>query len=265
MHIINFTVAIIISIADLVLLWRRTHKKIVELGNIYDHPEWKDNKVVTDLLRSHEVAIFTTITMIFQAVGFMGLYGLSKIQGKLSEVISTGIHIPFALIFTGLLIKGVSSLFVKDFEIDQKNVILICSLALCCSLAILDWKLFLLTLAIILGKYIWIDAVYDWGNIKKEMGKIIRLIRSCAGAEYMALQISLRFLFFFVVYTLIYMFLFNQNPGLMVFVYFVSLVSTDITDSTQTNVDNAFIKERKIQKALKTMKIESDGSMDDDH
>lgn len=164
------------------------------------------------------------------------------------------IHIPFILAIMGMLIKHISSLIVKDYKIDGRNITLICSLVLTCSVGVLDWKLCLLILAVIMGKFIWIDFVFEFEEIRDEIRKIVTMIRHDIGVEYMAFHLSMWFLGLFIGFTIMYLSFMKSAPVYMIFVYLLSLISVDISNSSQSNVDNLFFNNEEVKKTLKRIK-----------
>lgn len=79
------------------------------------------------------------------------------VSGLLGTIVSTGIHIPFILMLSGLLLIRI------DLDVSEKKRILYI-VTLTASLAFLlwNWRLGLVSITIVLGKFIWIDFLFDF-------------------------------------------------------------------------------------------------------
>lgn len=125
-------------------------------------------KDVQAIILAEDTVRFTVVSFFWQMIGFIGLYLISK--SDLCPVLtSSGLFIPIVLIIIGFLIQASSKLVIKEKrnheKIDKKIIIICGSIVLSVCMIIVDWKLALFILAVILGKYIWIDFVFDYKGI----------------------------------------------------------------------------------------------------
>jgi len=89
------------------------------------------------------------------------------------RILSTGIHVPFMFLLCGRIILFVRKAVIKneiytgisDSDIKKSITIIVIYLDFC--LLLIDWELALFVAAILLGKYIWYDCVFNTGGLKK--------------------------------------------------------------------------------------------------
>lgn len=239
MIVINFVFALILPIFAFCLDARRLHIKMDKICKATNIPASHDDPRMQDLLHYREIAIYTSIALIFLGAGFIGLYFLSSIP-ELGAITSIGIHIPVILALIGFLIKLFTRWLVKKYDINEKMIILVCSTALALSFIVVDYRLALFIIAIILGKYFWIDSIFDWDKIKAQIKNAISLTFSVKSIEYILYEIPKRFVLSFVTYTVFYELFFKSSPVLMSFVYFITLNSAVLSDSIQKKADALF-------------------------
>lgn len=160
----------------------------------------------------HDALIFSYISMLILPIAFIILYILQNIIPHdlkcISMLLSSGIHVPFILLLAGYIIRKCFLRFVKendDFTIPMmKKAIMYMALTCDLALIMIDFTLGLFVLAIILGKFIWIDFVYDEANIHTLFS---RMINECKKKENLAslyMFYALWFLVSFLVATSIY-------------------------------------------------------------
>lgn len=239
MIVINFIFALILPIFAFCLDARRLHIKMDKICKATNIPASHDDPRMQDLLHYREIAIYTSIALIFLGAGFIGLYYFSNIP-QLTAITSTGIHLPIFLILIGLMIKLSSRWLVKKYDINEKMIILVCSSALAVSFTVVDYHLALYIIAIILGKYICIDFIFDRNNIKTQVKNAISLTFSAKSIEYILYEIPKRFVLSFVTYTVFYELFFKSSPVFMIFVYFITLNGVVLSDSIQKKADALF-------------------------
>lgn len=163
------------------------YKCVVSLAEnmlIEEHPSQKARtKEFTGTLSSymHDILMFSYIAMLLLPVTFLVLYFLQNIASHspapISILLASGIHVPIILFISGCIIRLCFQRVVKTHDMFtfpmMKKAIMY--MALTCDIALvpLDLTLGLFVLAIILGKFIWIDFVYDEVPIRTLIARII--------------------------------------------------------------------------------------------
>ncbi len=126
-------------------------------------------KDVRTITLAEDTVKFTAISFFWLLFGFAGLYYMATSEMSNSVLVTTGLYVPIILIITGVLIRSTAKLLIKDKknyeDIDKKIIILCGSVILSGCMFLVNWRLALFLLAIILGKYIWIDFVFDYKGI----------------------------------------------------------------------------------------------------
>lgn len=151
---------------------------------IEKHPSQKARtKEFTGTLSSyiHDILMFSYIAMVLLPITFLALYFLQNIASHspapISILLTSGIHVPFILLLSGLIIRQCFQRVVKTHDMFtipmMKKAIMY--MALTCDIALvpLNLTLGLFVLALILGKFIWIDFVYDEVPIRTLFVRII--------------------------------------------------------------------------------------------
>lgn len=127
-------------------------------------------KDVTDAGQSqfNSLITFYLISIVLIAISITGYYELSKNYSE-NDIISSGLILPLWLVITGLLIRGiynftrfiVKNKFTDLTNEDKKSILLASSLLFSLAMLSIDLKLFYVVLAIIIGKFLWMDTSYD--------------------------------------------------------------------------------------------------------
>lgn len=132
----------------------------------------------------HSTLMFGYIAMAVLPIAFVALYILQNITFHnlfLEDIFNSGIHIPFILLLSGYIIRGCFQKIAKEQESLSSSMMkkVIMNMAITCNIALLpiDLTFALFVLALILGKYIWIDFVYDEISIRAFVAKIIRNLK----------------------------------------------------------------------------------------
>ena len=106
-------------------------------------------------------------TDILLSLLFIIIYSLpNHTSGVIQEVLSTGIHVPVLLGVAGFMLSKYKPQLSNEIK---RNTFLVVSIALNVDYIALNWKIALFILSIILGKFIWIDFVFDSQNIVKSL------------------------------------------------------------------------------------------------
>lgn len=130
-----------------------------------------DNKPSRETLKSKNVEGTITIVFVgFSALFMTGIFVLifllpTILQNQfLLDIVSTGFHIPILIGFVGFIINKI----IPDLHINtKKNAFLMVSIAINFNFIFLNWKIALLVLSIIIGKYVWVDFVFDMKDVVK--------------------------------------------------------------------------------------------------
>ena len=121
---------------------------------------------------------FIAASSIFLLLLFVFIYYLPVFtSGMIQEVLSTGIHVPLLLGGAGVLLSKYKPQLSSEIK---KNTFLVVSIALNINFIVLNWKIALFVLSLILGKYIWIDFVFDSQNILHSLAIFQKSTDVCA-------------------------------------------------------------------------------------
>lgn len=99
----------------------------------------------------------------FSLVGLAILPTL-PMSNLLSRIIATGIHVPFVFLICGWIIRGLQKLLLQKWMISEKEVkqsLVLITVCLDILLLVINWEMALFVAAIISGKYIWFDSVFN--------------------------------------------------------------------------------------------------------
>ncbi len=150
------------------------------------HPEKRKNTniiISEEINHVGEILFLMIIEGIILTIGYLILFFLHSDIPWLTAIFETGIHIPFFLMFYGILIKFVYKLHIKNkrtkpldaYEIEELTVGI--SVIILLSFIGINWKLSFFILSIVLGKYIWIDTVLEEKNIIEKLRIILEKFR----------------------------------------------------------------------------------------
>lgn len=186
--------------------WLRHYERLSKINGTFikEREDIQNNRN-----RIRNLCIFVLISGNLLAFGMLLLYGIPQIFGSIpdtvSELLNTGIHVPIILVLFGLAIRLAYGLFLKckdgkdNIDVKEKtNILIIMSLALNLCFLSINWKLSFFTLGIILGKYLWIDFVFDYNSLKQEVNIIVRKVKSKElTAEFFVLNYAFLFIGWF--------------------------------------------------------------------
>lgn len=142
-----------------------------------------ETKKFTGTLSSyiHDILMFSYIAMVMLPIAFIALYLLQNAASPSSVLISilltSGIHVPFILLLSGYIIRQCFQRVVKTHDMFtipmMKKATMYMALTCDIALTLLNLTLGLFVLALILGKFIWIDFVYDEVSIQTLFARIM--------------------------------------------------------------------------------------------
>lgn len=163
-------------------------------------------------LYMHDILMFSYIAMLFLPIAFIALYILQNTASHSSVPISifltSGIYVPFILLLSGYIIRQCFHRIVKTHDMFtipmMKKAIMYMALTCDIALILLNLTLGLFVLAIILGKFIWIDFVYDEAPIQTLFMRIINDYKQEKDPTYLFLFYALWFLVSFFIAATIY-------------------------------------------------------------
>lgn len=152
----------------------RTREKLIEI----QMPLPTEVKETLKRVRKEAIldGAFFFVAGLILTCGYNGMFMLQTLTGVWGKVIATGIQIPVILFAAGLLIKLVKRIIVNDRITDHttKKVIFVLSLYLNFCLLTVDWRLGLFVFAIICGREIWLDTVFERGKIRRDYEILIK-------------------------------------------------------------------------------------------
>lgn len=173
---LNILVTLVISTIFMIEYQKRAIEMIESIFKNEDSNETN----VTESIQNNQLHIIATSRLIIicgivLTIGFTGLYIFQSKSDYyppyIQTCISSGLYVPIFLFVIGFMINQLYKSYVKKssnfslstFEI--KNTVFIMSIIVNVPLITLDWHLGLFVIAIILGKFIWIDFVFDTKSI----------------------------------------------------------------------------------------------------
>lgn len=129
----------------------------------------------------HDILMFSYIAMVLLPIAFIALYFLQNTASPssvpISILLASGLHVPFILLLSGYIIRQCFKRVVKTHDIFtipmMKKATMYMALTCDIALILLNLTLGLFVLALILGKFIWIDFVYDETPIQTLFARII--------------------------------------------------------------------------------------------
>ena len=174
-YIANFVLAVICGSIYLTASTREYIRHFIRINKI----EGQDKSVIDQcqitIQRIKQLRNFIMISGIILTTGLIFLYKLTELTDNHSAIVagmlSSGIHVPILLMLYGIIIRFCYIITTKNTDdlisADEKSsVLLIISTAINICFALNNLKLALFTLSIIIGKFIWIDFVYDFVSVK---------------------------------------------------------------------------------------------------
>lgn len=192
----------------------------------------------SDILRAkaylRAVSYFTVISGTVLTFGFAFLFLIQSDAFPnipfLGALISSGLHVPFFLALYGYLIKGTFRLLLKkDADdllraSDAKTIIYVNSLSLNICMCFIDWKMGLFVVAILLGKHIWIDAVYDGDSLRSSFKSFVEEYHNeeITTATFLSMRYSAYYVMIFLMYKIAYhicVIKYGMPPCYIVFFY----------------------------------------------
>lgn len=171
-------------------------------------------KKFTGTLNSYiqDILMFSSIAMVLLPVAFITLYLLQNSVPHsplpVSIVLDSGIHVPIILLLSGYIIRKCFQRVAKTHDMFtipmMKKAIMYMALTCDIALITLDLTLGLFIFALILGKFIWIDFVYDDVPIKTIFARIINDYKNIEDPTRLCVFYAIGFLTFFFVAAEIY-------------------------------------------------------------
>lgn len=159
----------------------------------------------------HDILMFSYIAMVLLPIAFIALYFLQNTASPgsvpISILLASGLHVPFILLLSGYLI---SLCFQRVKKTDMFTIPMMKKatmyMALTCDIALilLNLTLGLFVLALILGKFIWIDFVYDEAPIQTLFARIMNEYKQKSDPAFLYILYALGFLVPFAIGASIY-------------------------------------------------------------
>lgn len=184
--LINILAALIISTWYMASYQKRAVKMVEFIFKKINSNEINEANVIENIHNTQiRITATTWLIIISGIILTLGFTALFIFQSKSScfspymqSFISSGLYIPIFLFVIGRMIILPYKVYTKisnNYSLSQQEmniVILIISVIINIALIIFDWQLGLFVVAIILGKFIWIDFKFDL----KELFSIVRQI-----------------------------------------------------------------------------------------
>lgn len=203
----------------------------------------------THIIAATWLIIISGITL---TIGFIALYFFqsksSSLPSYVQTFISSGLHIPLFLFVIGFVIRLSYKIYTKkssNFSLtifELKTIVFIMAIIINITLIILDWQLGLFVVAIILGKFIWIDFVFD---AKSLITVILNTFKEKEdmGVGFLCFQYAKSFYPAFFVPTITYQSFFRSIPYLStrllymipIYIVVISMFSNAISGMDYTN------------------------------
>ena len=154
--------------------------------------------------------------------GFIALffiqYNSSRFPPQIEALISSGIHAPILFLGIGLIIKAAYSVYTKRTNntslsaAEMKTIVTLMAVILDTTLIVLDWGLYLFVAAIILGKYIWIDFIFDGKSLINQIKAGMNTLKSggSVSVEFLCFNYAVFFVILFFMTSFAYIFLLSK-------------------------------------------------------
>ena len=169
--------------------------------------EKRKAEICNDRIYLSATSLFIKISGVVLTIGFTLLYiiqnNLTDFSKKKKKIVSSGIHIPIILISCGKIISCLFNTFSnkneKEFfsDSDCKETIFIVTISIDICLFMVNSDLGLWVLAIILGKFIWADFVYNstdiFNYLKEQIRNIIAAVLSCPTTKSNAIWLDIQY------------------------------------------------------------------------
>lgn len=262
--ILNVIVTLVITTIYIFLYQKRSLKMVEYIFNNIDSN--KEN--ITKNIHATQTYIIATtwfiiICGITLTLGFITLFIFqsksSCFSSYIQTFISSGLHIPIFLFIIGLIINLSYKTYVKISnntslsKSEMKTIVFIMSTIINITLITLDWQLGLFVLAIILGKFIWIDFVFDAKSIVALVLNTLKKEQEI-GSEFLCRIYAENFYPIFLASTFMYKIFIKNIPDIsnklycmiIIYIVIISMWSNYIHGVDIANV--SFIKNYKFKK-----------------
>ncbi|MBD5487319.1 MAG: hypothetical protein HDR13_00770 [Lachnospiraceae bacterium] len=170
--ILNILTTLIISTLYISLYQKRAIKMVEYIyNNIGSSEENVTEKIY--ITQTHIIATtwFIIICGITLTIGFTALFIFqsksSCFSPYIQTFISSGLYVPIFLFIIGLIISLLYKVYTKISNnlslspLEMKTIVFIMAIIINITLIMLDWQIGLFVAAIIIGKFVWIDFVFD--------------------------------------------------------------------------------------------------------
>lgn len=262
--ILNIFTTLIISILYMYSYQKRSIK-LVEY--IFNHIDSNEENIAENIHVTQTYIIATTwfiiISGIILTIGFTALFIFqsksSYFSSYMQTFISSGLHIPIFLFIIGLAINLSYKAYIKVSnntslsQPEMKTIVFIMSTIINITLITLDWQLGLFVAAIILGKFVWIDLVFD---AKSMITIVLNTFKKEheIGVEFLCSVYAKNFYPIFLVPTLMYKLCIINIPDIsdklycmiMIYIVIISMWSNYIHGADIANA--SFIKNYKFKR-----------------
>lgn len=183
---------------------------------------------------------FIMISGIVLMLGFLALYVIqlysSWLPQPIEALVSSGLYMPIVLFLIGLSINQGYRIYIRISHntslssTEMKKIIVLMAIILNITLIVIDWKLGLFVVAIILGKYIWIDFIFDRDLLISQIANVGNLFKDNGdiSVEFLCLNYAKIFYPIFLVPTILYQLWFKYVPDISLKLCYIVLIYVSI-------------------------------------
>lgn len=167
---------------------------------------------------------FISLSGFILTAGFIVLFlvqsNSSNFHPYIEAFISSGLHTPIFLLAIGFAIKKTYGIYTKKTHNillsteEMKTIVTLMATTINITLITFDWHLGLFVAAIIIGKYIWIDFVFDRMSLTDQIYNLKSIIKNTGdiSVEFLCFNYAKLFCPLFLIVTMLYQLLLSRIP-----------------------------------------------------
>lgn len=143
-----------------------------------DSKKYTSEMLQSDIVNGVDTIRFIILSAIFISCLFVLFFLFpNKITNSfVKDILSTGIHIPFLLGCVGFILNVCVPNLDKEIK---RNAFLMVAISINIAFLVFDWRIALLVFSIIVGKFVWIDFVFEKNSVLHYLTDFIKSEDTC--------------------------------------------------------------------------------------
>lgn len=259
---LNIIITLIISTL-FIFLYQKRSIKMVEYIYSNVNPNEKNITENIHILQTHIIATtwFIIICGITLTAGFSILY-IFQIKSShypiyIQTFISSGLYVPIFLIIIGLIINFLYKTYTKISNncslssLEMKNIVFFMSIIINATLIVLDWQLGLFVAAIIIGKFVWIDFIFDTKSFITAIFNTFKKKEDEINEKFLCVIYAKNFLPIFLAPTIIYKLFFKRIPSISTKIFYMIMIYVIIISMHESYIGGVDIANASFKKNYK--------------